>query len=182
MSLNEKQRRFAVEYVKDLNATQAAIRAGYAAGSAKVTGSRLLSHANVRKLLEILLAERIERTQVDADWTLRRLVAEAEADLADLYDENMRLKPVHEWPEVWRQGLVQGVDVQQIGDGEGTVTRVRLSDRVKRLELIGKHVDVSAFQERHVVTGEDGGPVQFVIQPVRAKGEIEESGREEMKK
>lgn len=52
--------------------------------------------------------------------------------------------------EVWRQGLVQGIDVEIItseGVEVAKIKRLRISDRVKRLELIGKHVGVNAFQD-----------------------------------
>jgi phage terminase small subunit len=71
---------------------------------------------------------------------------------------------VHDWPLAWRTGLVAGIDTVQerIGtDPEGkpefaTVRKVRLADRAKLLEMIGKHVDIGAFKERIEigVTGE----------------------------
>ena len=100
---------------------------------------------------------------VDAGWLLGRLVDEATADIADLYDGEGRLKPVDEWPEVWRQGLVQGVEIEERFEGRGNareqvgfVKKVRLSDRLKRLELIGKHIGVKAFEETVRVKGLEG--------------------------
>ncbi len=108
---------------------------------------------------------RSERTKIDADWVLTRLADEADADLADLYDENGGLKPIAEWPLVWRQGLVAGLDVDEEfnKDGEklGQVTKIKLSDRIKRIELIGRHVDVQAFAERHEHTGKAGGAIEI---------------------
>lgn len=154
--LTAKQEKFCLEYIKDLNATQAAIRAGYSKKTARKIGQENLTKPDISAAIAKAKAERSERTQIDADWLLRRLAAEADADIADLYDENTgALKPVHMWPEIWRKGLVAGVEVDQqyeYIDGEkipeGVVTKVRLSDRVKRLELIGKHVDVKAFEEQ----------------------------------
>ena len=157
MALNEKQRRFVIEYLIDLNATQAAIRAGYSEKTAKVQGSRLLTNADVAQAVFEAQAKRSERTEVDADWVLRRLADEAEADIADLYDEQGSLRPVHEWPLIWRQGLVAGIDVEEIredGKTVGTVRKLKLSDRIKRIELIGKHVTVQAFREQVATTGE----------------------------
>ncbi len=106
---------------------------------------------------------RSERTKIDADWVLTRLTHEAMADLADLYTENGELRPVAEWPLIWRQGLVSGLDVDediQGGTKVGQVTKVRLSDRIRRLELIGKHVNVQAFAERKEIGGIGGGPIE----------------------
>lgn len=155
MALTAKQERFVEEYIIDLNATQAAIRAGYSEKSAHVEGARLLKNAKVLAKLKAAQEARSVRTEIDADWVLVRLAEEAEADLADLYEDNGTLKAVHDWPEIWRQGLVAGIDVLEefeTADGNkervGTVRKLRLSDRVKRLELIGKHVNVQAFREQ----------------------------------
>ena len=154
-TLNEKQDVFCREYIIDLNASQAAIRAGYSKKTAPQQAARLLKNVNVAARINELKAERAERLKVDADWMLNRLVHEAEADLADLYFETGSMKPVHQWPLIWRQGLVAGLDVQQehaYCDGEkipdGVTIKARVSDRVKRLELIGKHIGVQAFNEK----------------------------------
>ena len=65
---------------------------------------------------------------------LTRLAAEAEADVADLYTEAGGLKPIHEWPKIWRQGLVAGIDIEQIKGPDGSVAgdmvKIKLSDRL----------------------------------------------------
>ncbi len=163
MALTDKQRRFVDEYLIDLNATQAAIRAGYSPKTAKSQGQRLLTNADIANAIFEAKADRSERTRIDADWLLRRLADEAEADLADLYDDNGALRPVHEWPEIWRKGLVAGLDVEEIreeGVTIGQVKKLKLADRIRRIELIGKHVDVRAFAERHEHSGPNGGPIQ----------------------
>lgn len=155
MSLTPKQEAFCNEYLLDLNATQAAIRAGYSQRTAAKIGQENLIKPEIAKRIAEAKAERSERTQVNADWLLRRLAAEAEADIADLYEATTgALKPVHMWPPIWRKGLVAGVEVDQqyaYIDGDkvpdGVVTKIKLSDRVKRLEMIGKHIDVAAFKE-----------------------------------
>lgn len=155
--LTAKQQRFVDEYLIDLNATQAAIRAGYSEKTAKDIGCQNLAKLNISEAIERALQSRSERTQIDADWLLKRLADEAVADVADIIEESTgALKPIHEWPEIWRTGLVAGVDVSseyEMVDGKkeqtAFVSKVRLSDRVKRLELIGKHIGVSAFQTVH---------------------------------
>lgn len=157
MSLTDKQKLFVEEYLVDLNATQAAIRAGYSKKSAKQQGTRLLSYASISEAIAAAKQKRVETVQITAAWVLTRLVDEADADLADLYDENGALLPVPEWPEVWRRGLVQGVetfdefdtpDEEGVREAIGRTTKVRLADRLRRIELIGKHIDVQAFNER----------------------------------
>lgn len=154
MPLNAKQERFCQEYLKDLNATQAAIRAGYSTDTAGSIGHDLLKKPETLAEIDRLKLERSEITKIDAAWLLKRFADEAEADVADLYDEDGRLKPVKEWPKIWRQGLVAGVKTAVSEDGVAMID-VKLSDRVRRLELIGKHVAVQAFQENVNHTGLD---------------------------
>lgn len=156
MALTRKQQTFVEEYLVDLNATQAAIRAGYSAKTANEQAARLLAKASVAEAVANAMEKRTERTQIDADWLLKRLADEAEADVSDLYDEGDALKPVADWPPIWRKGLVAGLDVEEVREGGAVVAvirKIKLSDRVKRLELIGKHVDVQAFRERVEHTG-----------------------------
>jgi phage terminase small subunit len=174
--LSPKQARFADEYLIDLNGTRAAIRCGYSARTAGKIGSELLRNPRVAAAIAVAVAERAERTQIDADWVLRRLTQDVCADVADLYDSSSGdLRPVHEWPEAWRTGLVAGIDTAQERAGEDadgrptyvTVRKLRLADRTRLIELLGKHVDVGAFRERV----ELGGQVtlsQLVLQSMSA--------------
>jgi phage terminase small subunit len=154
--LTAKQARFVDEYLVDLNATQAAIRAGYAPKRAYAIGHENLKKPEVAEALKERMDKRAEQTQVNAEWVLKRLAQDATADVADLYDENGNLKSVHEWPLAWRTGLVAGIDTVQVGigtDEEGKpefaiVRKVRLADRAKLLEMIGKHVNIGAFKDK----------------------------------
>ena len=69
--MNDKQLRFCEEYLIDLNATQAAIRAGYSPKTAKEQGSRLLSNANVRARIDKDIAERSKRVGVNQQRVIR---------------------------------------------------------------------------------------------------------------
>lgn len=165
--LTPKQAAFVAEYLVDLNATQAFIRAGYKArgNAAEVNASRLLRNAQVQQAIQEALQARQQRTQIDADWVLKRLAAMADADLADLYGPDGALKPVAEWPEVWRRGLVAGVETEEIreeGVSVGVIRKVKLADRMKSMELIGRHVTVGAWRDSLALTGKGGGPVQTV--------------------
>ncbi len=152
----EKRMVFAREYLVDLNATQAAIRAGFSEKTATSAGHRLLTYADVQAEVTKLKAERAEKVAADAEWVLRRLVADVTADLADLYDDNGNMKPVKDWPVVFRTGLVAGLDTAQEKLGEdddgrptyGVVHKVKLADRTRLLELLGRHVDVAAFKDK----------------------------------
>ena len=150
--LTPKQQRFKDEYLLDLNATQAAIRAGYSERTANEQGARLLANAKVRAAIDSAQSNRAEHTQINATWVLKRLALEAEADLAEIYNEDGSIKPIHDWPLIWRQGLVAGIKHTEVKDHEGNrtgefIVDVKVSDRIRRLELIGKHIGVNAFQD-----------------------------------
>lgn len=160
--LTPKQAQFVREYLIDLNATQAAIRAGYSERTAEKIGSENLKKPEVSAAINTALAERAAETKIDAAWVLKRLAAEAEADIADLYDDDGNLLPVKQWPLIWRQGLVQGIEVEALFDGFGkdrvqigTVRKIKLDNRVKRIELIGKHIGVQAFKDQIEIGGLD---------------------------
>lgn len=133
--------------------------------AAETSSCALLKNPKIIAYIEQLKDERSKRTRVDADWLLTRLADEASADIADIYDKATgALKPVHEWPKIWRMGLVSGVDVQRIGNDDQAlceVVKVRMADRVKRLELIGKHISVRAFEESQ--NKPPSGPLEVVI-------------------
>jgi len=158
--LTPKQEMFVREYLVDLNATKAALRAGYSEKTAEKIGSENLHKPEIRAAVDAARAERSEETKIDAAWVLTRLATEADADIADLYDEDTgALLPVHKWPKIWRQGLVAGIDVFEERDSDGLLIgytrKIKISDRIRRLELIGKHIGVKAFEEQISVTGLD---------------------------
>ena len=153
--LSARQQAFVEEYLVDLNAPQAAMRAGYSRSYPVQIAWKLMRNTAVRDAIDTAKEQRSRRTQIHADWLLSRLAEEALADIADLYDENGGLKPVDQWPLIWRQGLVAAVEVKELFEGRGEsreaigrVSQVKLSDRIKRLELIGKHIDVQASREK----------------------------------
>ncbi|MZR63851.1 terminase small subunit [Alcanivorax sp. DP30] len=151
--LNSKQQLFVEEYLKDLNGTQAAIRAGYSPNRADQTASRLLRNGKVKSAVEKAKAQRSERTKVDADYVLKRLHQIDTLDVTDILDNTGNMLPIREWPKAWRQSI-SGVDLQELmsGDTETVVRKIKWPDKLRNLELLGKHVNVKAFEE-----DKDGG-------------------------
>lgn len=148
--LTDKQELFAREYLKDLNATQAAIRAGYSEKTAQAQSSRLLSNVMVQSRIAELKIERNEEVGINAAYVLRRLVEIDQMDVLDILTDSGDLKPIREWPLCWRTTL-SGLDIQAISGEEGTAAlmkKIKWPDKVKNLELLGKHVDVQAFREQ----------------------------------
>ena len=94
MALTPKKILFAAEYIIDLNATQAAIRAGYSEKTAYSQGQRLLKDVEVQALIQTYMKERGERTEVNADMVVKELSKIAFSDVRNIYtDEGRMLEP-----------------------------------------------------------------------------------------
>ena len=157
MALTAKQQRFIVEYLIDLNAAQAAIRAGNAVKGAKDQAYQLMQRPEVVAAIKEAIEARNQRTQVDADYVLNRLTEIDQMDLLDILDDGMSIKPLSKWPKVWRQSL-SGFDIAEMFEGVGKerdlvglMKKIKWPDKVKNLELLGKHVNVNAFREQVAV-------------------------------
>lgn len=149
--LTDKQEMFCREYLIDLNATQAAIRAGYSEKTAKEIGYEHLTKPHIQKRLSELKDDRNERVSVGADYVLDRLMQIDQLDVADILDGNGDLLPVREWSKAWRTS-VNAIEVIQMSKGdmdiETFLKKVKLPDKLKNLELLGKHVDIQAFKDK----------------------------------
>lgn len=143
--LTPKQARFVLEYLKDLNATQAAIRAGYSARSAEVNGPRLLGNARVAEQVALLVG----KVTAKAEVTVERIVQEAAAiafhDARKLFDAEGRLKPIHELDDETAAALA-GIEVEHLYEGRGesrelvgTLHKVKRWEKTKALELLAKY-------------------------------------------
>jgi len=112
--LTPKQELFCIEYMIDLNATQAAIRAGYSKHTAKDIGCQNLAKLNINQKIGQLFEERLKKTKIDAEYVLIKS------------------------NELLIRCMAEGVDFNAAGAG-------------KALDLIGKHIDVQAFNEKTTV-------------------------------
>lgn len=155
--LPPKQRRFVQEYLVDLNATQAAIRAGYSASGAAVQGARLLTNVKVQEALQDAQKKRERRTEITADRVLNELAKIAFADLKDFVEfgpGRIKIRPSNE---------VDGAalaEVSSVATMVGTNVSVKLHPKMKALELLCKHLGLAP--EKHQLSGPDGGPITWV--------------------
>lgn len=137
--MTAKQKRFCDEYLVDLNATQAAIRAGYSATSANQIGTENLAKPCIRACIDKALAEQSKRTGVNADRVVRELarIAFVKADdVISMTDATIK-------PDASRDDLaaIASVKVKQTyGDYEGIEREVKLCDKIKALELLGRRL------------------------------------------
>lgn len=108
-----------------------------------------------------------EKFKVDAEYVLGRLAEIDRMDFADIFHEDgQSLLPIRQWPETWRR-YISGFDFSEIWEGHGDerqmmgmLKKIKWPDKVKNLELLGKHVSVQAFRDQVGLTGPNGGPIQ----------------------
>lgn len=151
--LSPKQAAFVAEYLIDLNATQAAIRAGYSEKSAARISVELLNKTQVRKAIEKAQAKRTERTEITADRVVTELAKIAFADPRDLMEwgpNGVMLKDSSTLTEE------QAASVAEVAEGNGGTLRLKKHDKVKALELLGRHIGM--FRDK-VETEVSGGVV-----------------------
>lgn len=157
--LTAMQEAYAQEYTKcPENQTQAAINAGFSPNTAAVKASVMMRDERIQKRIAELMEERNKRLRVSADYVLLRLVEIDQMDVIDILNDDGTLKPIRQWPKIWRTTLsgfdlsstIMNMDEASI---ETILKKIKWPDKVKNLELIGKHVDVNAFKERLEVSG-----------------------------
>lgn len=166
MALNALQRLFVSEYLIDKSAGPAAERAGYSKKSAYTVGPRLLRNAHVRAAIDEALAAQEKRTLVTADRVLQELARIALFDPKDLFDADGNLLDLKDMPEDARRAVASvevETEVAESGKHRGerlsVVSKVKLWDKPKALELIGRHLKM--FVDKLELG--DGGPITVQI-------------------
>ena len=137
--LTEKQQRFVDEYLIDLNATQAAIRAGYSAKTAQEQGSQNLSKLMVQQAIAEQMADRSRRTGVNQDRIVLELARIAFAKITDIVDSEGKIKSTATDDDL---ACIESVKYKgSESETSSSVEReVKLSSKLKALELLGKHL------------------------------------------
>lgn len=138
--MTKKQKRFIEEYLIDLNATQAAIRAGYSPQTANEQASRLLANVNISKAVGKAMAERSKRTGISADRVLIELARIGFVKISDVVDtDDVTVRSDASEDDL---AAIQSIKVKTM-DGEKGCSEereIKLNDKVRALELLGKHL------------------------------------------
>ena len=144
--LTDKQQRFIHEYLEDFNGTQAAIRAGYSAHTARAIASELLKKTRVRAMIDSYGLKEAKLFEISRHAIIAELQKIAFADLSILLDKHGKMKP----PEEWTKKMVDAVASFKIvhrysGRGKSrklqkTTFTVKMKDKLKALDLLAKHL------------------------------------------
>lgn len=162
--LTAKQQAFVDEYLIDLNATQAAIRAGYSKKTAGQIGDENLKKPEIAAAVQKAMDARSQETKIDANKVLSEIGKLAFADIRKVFNEAGQLLPIHMLPDEIAAS-VSSIEVvtSRIPGGEPEdvehTAKIKFWDKRGSLELLGKHLKL--FTDKTEVTGKDGGPVEF---------------------
>jgi phage terminase small subunit len=182
MTLNRKQQRFVDEYLIDLNATQAAIRAGYSPKTAGQIGDENLKKPQIAEAIEKAVSERSARTGITADRVLAELAKIGFADIRKaikwysqanvaaiddpdseaLVEEGALRFAVQNQVELVSSDEIDDATaaaIAEIGQSSTGALKVKLHDKRAALVDIGKHLGM--FKERVELTGKDGNAIEF---------------------
>jgi phage terminase small subunit len=145
--MNKRQTLFVKEYLVDLNATQAAIRAGYSKKTARVIGQENLQKPAIAKAVQKEMDARSHRVNVTSDDVLRELLRLSLVDVTQAFDKDGRLLPIKEIPEDVRRAIA-GIDLrtQEASEDDeedspaSEAVRIKFYDKTKSLDLLGRHL------------------------------------------
>lgn len=166
--MTKKQKRFVEEYLIDLNATQAAIRAGYSPDTANEQGSRLLVNVSIRNEIDKAMAERSKRTGINQDRVLRELAKIAFVNAVEVVDPETATVRESARPE--DTAAIQSIKVKESFSDSGQMMEreVKMADKLKALELLGKHLGM--YQNNVNVSVESSQKLNDIISQLGGEG------------
>jgi phage terminase small subunit len=155
-NLTKKQEFFVAEYMTDFNATRAAIAAGYSEKGAEQTASQLLRNPKVAEEIAKLSEKRLKKLDLSAEMIVAELKKLAFYDPIHLFEDDGSVKRIKDIPEAMRKALTS-FEVAEIFDGEtgeqkhaiGLLKKIKVSDRIRALELLGRYKEIQAWSEKH---------------------------------
>lgn len=166
--MTDKQQRFIAEYLKDLNATQAAIRAGYNAKWAEKNAVRLTGNDGIAKAIAAKTAKQIEKIELTADRVIEEIARLAFIDARGFWDDDGNLKPIKDLtPEQGSAlaGFEAVIKNAKAGDGQtDMVHKIKFWDKTRALELLArkfallKEVHEHHFSLEDLVSGSNDKP------------------------
>lgn len=150
-NLTHLERRFVEEVLIDpTNKAECSRKAGYKGKNHDHIAWEVGRRPHVKAAIAKEMEERAKRFKVDSDYVLKRHIEIDQMDFADIFNDDLTLKDFIKWPLIFRQ-FVTGVDVSELSTQEGmagVIKKIKWPDKLKNLELLGKHVDVQAYKER----------------------------------
>ncbi len=138
--MNARQKAFVREYAKDFNAAAAAVRAGYSAKGSNVTGSQLLANPNIAAAVRECLDRGAKRAELSVDMVLSELKRIAFTHMGKLATWGGASVTLKESSSLSEEDMATVSEVQETTSKEGGSLKVKQYDKVKALELLGRHL------------------------------------------
>lgn len=144
MALEPKQERFCREYVKDLNAERAALKAGYSKKTARHKAAGMLAQVGIKNYIDKIQKKVNDKLDITTERIRKELYLIATCDIAEAFDENGNLKPIHDIPEGIRRAIASIEVNEEIRkeDNEiiGFTKKIKFWSKPDCLEMLGKHL------------------------------------------
>lgn len=167
MELTPKQEMFVKEYLIDLNATQAAIRAGYSEKTARAIANENLTKPYIQEAIQKAMQQRSKRVQITADRVLEEYARIAFFDPRKLYNDDGTPVDLSQLDEDTARAVVS-LDVYEefTGFGEnreqiGVTKKYKVADKVRALDSLAKHLGI--LTDKVEMSGAGGGPMQVIF-------------------
>jgi len=167
--LTPKQKRFAQEYLIDLNATQAAIRSGYSSKGADVAGIRNLANPIIQATIQKAQVRQAKKAEVTAEMVIAELKKLAFSDLGQFVDWGPGGITLRESSTLTPEQRAAVSEVAETTTQFGGSKRIKLHSKEKALELLGKHLGI--FVDRVENTVIDKTPSLTVVVQKAEEGE-----------
>lgn len=145
MALNERQLQFTEEYLVDLNATQAAKRAGYSDKTAYSQGQRLLKNVEIQEEIQAARARQMQRTRITADRVLQEYARIAFFDvrkLADDFGRPLDMTSIDDDTAAAVVGVELATERESNGEDLSYVRKYKMADKLRALDALSKHLGI----------------------------------------
>ncbi|MFG1243644.1 terminase small subunit [Xanthobacter sp. V7C-4] len=167
--MTPKQRVFVREYLVDLNATQAAIRAGYSPRTAVKIGSENLLKPDIAREIQRAMDERAARTGVTAERVLQEIAKLAFLDIRKAFNPDGSMKPLDQLDDE-TAAAIAGLEVSEELDEGGEVVRARLkklklSDKIGALTLLARHLGM--LNDKLTLKGDAENPLTLLVKAIQ---------------
>jgi len=152
---DKKREEFCQQYVVDFNGARSARDAGFGPKGARIQASRLLSESNIQKRIVELMKNRSERTQITQDMVLQELAAVGFSDFGHYgrikANRNLEFYPFSKIKEERTRAIKS---MKQVDNPSGRSISMTLHDKIRPLELLGKHTGMFADTHNVNLTGD----------------------------
>lgn len=175
-ALNPKQERFVQEYLIDLNATQAAIRAGYSEKTAAEQSSRLLTNVKVKAAVEAGQQKSAEAAGISVDRVVKEIAHYAFLDPGDAFSQDGTMLPIRDMPEHVRRA-VQSIEVLEefVGTGKdrvfvGYTKKLKFVPKDKGTDQLGKYLKM--WVDRVEQKTADDDPILTILRDIAGRSKL----------